>query len=187
MKTRIVKAALAMACIAVLVNAAAADKFYPALRMDTYTDAGHMNGSFGSEETLWVTSENGQPKQIAYMTFAGITKLPPQINTGTLSVYATEVERPGKVSIYLYDQTARDIITWADQPEYESKALGSLDIQGPGWQTWNATAFVKKAAVKCSAGCPFSLVLVADNEASIGFASMEYTADEKPALSYEAS
>lgn len=187
MKTCIVKAILALTCIAVLAGSAGAVKISPALEMDTYTDAGDEENSFGTDETLWVTSENGQPVRIAYLAFSGITSLPQQISSGSLRMYAQEVERPGKVSIYLYDQTAMDIITWADQPEYDPEAVGTLDIQEPGWQTWDATAFMKKAAVECSEGCPFSVVLVAEDDASIGFASMEYSAEEKPVLSYEAS
>jgi len=170
-----------------LIGTAGAGKFAPALQMDTYTDAGNKEQSFGPEDTLWVSSQNGQPEKIAYLAFAGMTTLPQQISTGSLKMYVKEVERPGKVSIHLYNQAAMDIITWADQPEYDPEVLGTLDIQGPGWQTWDATAFVKKAAVECSEGCPFSVVLVAEGDASISFTSMEGSADEKPVLQYEAS
>jgi hypothetical protein len=45
---------------------------------------------------------------------------------------------------------------------------------------------VKKAAVECSEGCPFSVVLVADEDASISFASQEGSEEEKAVLQYEA-
>jgi hypothetical protein len=157
------------------------------LLTDTYTDAENEAKSFGEERVLWVASENGQPVKIAYLSFAGMTTLPQQISSASLKMYAKEVERPGKMSIHLYNQAAMDIITWADQPEYDPEALGTLNIQEPGWQTWDATAFVKKAAVECSEGCPFSVVLVAEGDASISFASLEGLAEEKPVLQYEAS
>ena len=187
MRTCIMKAILALACIVVMAGTAGAGKFSPALKMDTYTDGGRPNESFGSEDALWVTSEDGKPMRIAYLTFEGMIKLPQQISSGSLKMYVKEVERPGKVSLYLYDQAAMDIITWADQPDHDPVAVGTLDIEGSGWQTWDATEFVKKAASECSEGCPFSVVLVADDNASIEFASLQSSPDEKPALEYEAS
>ena len=187
MRSCIMKAILALACTVVLASTAGAGKFSPALKMDTYTDASRADESFGSEGTLGVTSENGQTMRMAYLTFEGMIKLPQQISSASMKIYVEEVERPGQVSLYLYDQAAMDIITWADQPEHDPEAVGTLDIQGPGWQTWDATAFVKKAAAECSEGCPFSVVLVADDNASIEFASLESSPEEQPALEYEAS
>ena len=181
------KAIIALACIAVLTSGAMAAKISPALQMDTYANASNKEQSFGSEDTIWVSSQNGQPVRITYLTFAGMTTLPQQISSASLKMFVREVERPGKVSIHLYNQAAMDSITWADQPEYDPEALGTLDIQGTGWQTWDAAAFVKKAAEKCSEGCPFSVILVADGNATISFASMEGSAEEKAALQYEAS
>jgi len=48
-----------------------------------------------------------------------MTTLPQQISSASLMIYVKEVERPGKVSLHLYNQAAMDIIAWADQPEYE--------------------------------------------------------------------
>jgi hypothetical protein len=187
MKNYILKAISALACVVVLLGLVGAADFSPALHMDTYTDAGNEEQSFGADDTLWVASENGQPIRIAYLTFGGMTTLSQQISSGNLEIYVKEVERPGKVSIHLCSQAAMDTISWADQPEYDPVALGTLDIQGPGWQTCDATAFVTKAALKCSKGCPFSMVLVADVDASISFASMEGSAEKEAVLQYEAS
>ncbi len=187
MKNYLLKAIIALACVTLLAGSAGAAEISPALHMDTYTDAANENQSFGIDDTLWVASENGQPIRIAYLTFGGMTALPQQISSGSLKMYAKEVERPGKVSIYLLNHAAMDTITWADQPGYKPEPLGALDIQGTGWQTWDTTAFVKKAAGECSEGCPFSVVLVADDDTSIGFTSMEGSAEEKAVLQYEAS
>jgi hypothetical protein len=95
--------------------------------------------SFGSEDTLWVSSQNRQPEKIAYLAFAGMTTLPQQISSSNLKMYVNEVERPGKVSIHLYNQADMGIITLGqDQPEYDPEALITLDIQEPGWpdQGW---------------------------------------------------
>lgn len=182
-----IRAIIALACIFFLAGFAGAVKVSPALHTDTYIDAENENQSYGEENAVWVSSQKGEPVRIAYLTFAGMTKLPEQISSASLKIYVKEVERPGEVTLYLYDSAVMDIITWADQPEYDSQALGSIDIQETGWHTWDATDFVKKAAAECSEGCPFSVVLVADEETSISFASQEVSEEEKAVLQYEAS
>ncbi|OPY53686.1 MAG: hypothetical protein A4E49_01317 [Methanosaeta sp. PtaU1.Bin112] len=187
MRKHAMLAIIVMACIALLSGSAGAAKISPALLTDTYTDAEKEDQSFGEESILWVSSQSGKPVRVAYLSFAGMTTLPQQISSASLKMYVKEVERPGKVSLYLYDNAAMDTITWMDQPEYGREALGSLDIQETGWQSWDATDFMKKAAEECSEGCPFSLVLVAEGDASISFASLEGSAEEKATLVYEAS
>jgi len=180
------KAMILLACIAMLAGCAGAVKISPALQMDTYTDAENADQSFGEESAIWAASQSGEPMKIAYLSFAGMTTLAQQINSASLKMYAQDVEQPGKVSLFLYDNAAMDTITWSDQPEYGEESLGTLDIQETGWQTWDATNFMKKAAEECSEGCPFSVVLVAEGNASISFASMEGSEEEKAALEYEA-
>lgn len=182
-----IKAIISLACIAMLAGCAGGAKISPELQMDTYTDAENADQSFGEDSMIWVTTQSGQPVKIAYLSFAGMTTLPQQISSASLKMYVREIKRPGKVSMYLYDNSAMDTITWADQPEYDPEAVGTLDIQEIGWQTWDATDFVKKAAVECSEGCPFSVVLVAEGDASISFASMEGSTEEKAVLQYETS
>ena len=187
MRDYAILAVIALACIALPADCSGAVKISPALLTDTYTDAQNEDQSFGEESVLGVASEKGQPVKIAYLSFAGMTALPQQISSASLMIYVKEVERPGRVSLHLYNQAAMDIIAWADQPEYDEEVLGTLEIQEPGWQTWDAAALVKKAAVECSEGCPFSVVLVAEDDASISFASLEGSEDEIAGLQYEAS
>lgn len=187
MRYHAIKAIILLACIAMLAGCAGAVKISPALQMDTYTDAGNADQSFGEENIIWAASEGGVPTKIAYLSFVGITALPQQVKSASLKMYAKEIERPGKVSLCLYDNAAMDTITWSDQPEYDTEALGTLDIQETGWQIWDATDFMKKAAEECSEGCPFSLVLVAEGDASISFVSQDGSAEEKAVLEYEAS
>ncbi len=187
MRNHAMLAIIALACIALLAGCAGAAKISPALLTDTYTDAAKEDQSFGEESILWTSSQSGEPVRVAYLSFAGMTTLPQQVIFATLKMYAKEIEKPGKVSLYFYDNAAMDTITWSDQPEYDTEVLGRLDIQEKGWQTWDATAFMKKAAEECSEGCPFSLVLVAEGDASISFASLEGFGEEKAVLVYEAS
>ena len=187
MRFHVLKAMIVLACIVMLAGSVGAVKISPALQMDTYNDAENADQSFGEESAIWAASQGGVPAKIAYLSFAGITTLPQQVKSASLKMYAKEIERPGKVSLYLYDNAAMDTITWSDQPEYSAESLGSLDIQETGWQTWDATDFMKEAAEKCSEGCPFSLVLVAEGDASISFVSLEGPAEEKAVLEYEAS
>ena len=139
-----IRAIIALACIFLLASCAGAVKVTSALHIDTYTDAENEDQSFGEESAVWVSSHMGEPVRIAYLSFAGMTKLPEQISSANLKIYVKGVERPGKVTLYLYDNAAMNTVTWADQPEYDSQALGSIEIQETGWQTWDATDFVKR-------------------------------------------
>ena len=46
---------------------------------------------------------------------------------------------------------------------------------------------IKKAVEVCTEGCPYSIVLVAQDGASVGFTSAEASAEKKPVLEYENS
>lgn len=181
------RAISAMIFIAAIASMACAGTFSPSLQVDTYTDAGHTNESFGNNESLWVASEKGSPVRIAYLTFTGMNVPPELIASGSLKIYIKEVERPGKVGLYLFDQAVLDTATWADQPGLGAEAVGTLDIKSSGWQTCDATTLVKKAAVECSQACPFSIALVGEGDASIAIASLESTPVAKANLQYETS
>lgn len=179
------RAISAMIFIAAIASIACAGTFSPSLQVDTYTDASHTNESFGDKDTLWIASEKGSPVRIAYLTFTGMNVPPEMIDSGSLKIYVKEVERPGKVSLYLFDKAVLDTATWADKPEPGTGAVGALDIQSSGWQTCDATVLVRNAAVECSQACPFSIALVGEGDVSIAIASVESTPAAKAALQYE--
>ncbi len=182
LKTRSIWA-LGLVILAVLVGTVAAGRFSPMLLDDTYVDAGKAAESFGTERVLWATSEKGTPVRVAYLTFSGMTTLPNQIDSAGLDIYVRSVEHPGEVSIHLLDRPVMSYMTWEDREEYDEESLATLNIEGTGWQTFDAAALVKKAAMECSEGCPFTVVLVAEGDASIGFASVD-SGEDKARLEY---
>ncbi|HSD56740.1 MAG TPA: DNRLRE domain-containing protein, partial [Methanotrichaceae archaeon] len=139
--------------------------------------------SFGSERVLWATSDKGTHIRVAYLTFSGMTTLPNQIDSASLDIYVRSMEQPGEVSIHLLDRPVMSYMTWEDREEYDEENLATLNIEGTGWQTFDAAALVKKAAMECSEGCPFTVVLVAEGDASIGFASVD-SVENKARLEY---
>lgn len=174
------------ALIVLLAGIAAAATFSPALVVDTYIDASEEDETFAGAETLWATSEGGEPVRIAFLVYSEMVKLSMEIEAGELRAYVTEVERPGEVTLHFYDMAVLETETWRDMPRYDDEPLATLNIQEMGWATWDATTLLKKAADECSEGCPFTVVLVAEGDASIGFISMEGSGERMAAIEYVA-
>jgi hypothetical protein len=177
---------LSAALIVLLAGMAAAGTFSPALVGDTYMDAEVEDEPFADEEILWVASEDGAPVRITFLTFREMIMLSEQIESGELQMYVSEVDSPGEVSLHFYDMAVLETETWADLPSYDEETLATIEIEEEGWAAWDATSLVKKAATECSEGCPFTVVLVAEGDSSIGFRSMEGSEDEMAVLEYTA-
>jgi hypothetical protein len=73
--------------------------------------------------------------------------------------------------------------TWNDKPEYEGNVSASLAIERPGDYVMDVTPIVKRAVDACPGECGYSIVLIAEDNASIGFASKKTA--EGPSLEYE--
>ncbi|MGB3943506.1 MAG: hypothetical protein WBK88_01785 [Methanothrix sp.] len=175
---------MSAALIVLLAGIAAAATFSPALVVDTYMDASEEDETFAEAETLWASSDGGEPVRIAFLVYSEMVKLAMEIESGELRAYVTEVERPGAVTLRFYDMAVLETETWRDMPRYDDEPLATLNIQETGWATWDATALLKKAADECAEGCPFTVVLVAEGDASIGFGSMEGSSDKKAVIEY---
>jgi hypothetical protein len=46
------------------------------------------------------------------------------------------------------------------------------------------TSIIKKAVETCTEGCPYTIVLVAEGDASVEFTSSEASKENKPTLEY---
>ena len=65
-------------------------------------------------------------------------------------------------------------VTWNDKSDYDSKVSSSpVDVDKEGSYTLDVTPIIKKAVETCTEGCPYSIVLVAEDGASVGFTSSE--------------
>ncbi len=166
---------------------AAAGKFSVGMHLDTYIDAENANASFSDEKTLWATSEDGEPVKEVYLNFdntfgrAGVFS-PDQIKSATLTLNATDVKVPGTITVNFDDGTLIDI-NWAKRHKYETNESTSVNIDQAGEYSIDVTPLIKRAREACAEDCGYSLVLVAENGTSVGFASTE-SPEGKPKLEY---
>lgn len=174
--------------LAVLLSAASAagGNFKAQMDVSTYVDASNADMNFSENDTLQVSSADGKPVKEAYLSFVnnfgtvGVFK-PDAVKSAILKLYAKNVETPGKVKAYLVHGATLDTATWNDKPEYESGVSASQDIQKDGKYTIDVTPLIKKAVEICTEGCPYSIAIVAEDNASMEFSK---TASEKPSLEY---
>ena len=169
-------------------SCASAGDFTAQMDVDTYVDSNSANESFSDAGTLWVASENGNPNKIAYLSFVnlfgseGIYK-PDAISSAVLTLTATNVEKPGRIVAYFLHGATLDTATWNERDDYDQSVSASVEVDKDGGYSIDATPLVKKAVETCTEGCPYSLVLVADDGASVEFASSE-SAGQGPSLEY---
>ncbi len=161
---------------------AAAGSYTAKMDVDTYVDSEDANESFGDEEALWATSVDGEPVREVYLSFVnnfgteGIFS-PDDIESADLKLYVTEVEEPGEITAYLVHGATFDTVAWDDKPEYATNVTASFDVEDVGEYTVDITELIKEAVETCVEGCPYSVVLVAEDNASVAFASMESSED----------
>ena len=186
------KLACTLACAVLLVGAAFAmswssDKM---LIGDSYIDESFEEENFGTGETLWVTSEEDEPMMESWLYFdtnlmkenLGIESSD-EVDSATLKIYAKNVDSPGEVELHFYNEGFfEETIVWEGKPDYDEEVDDVKEVDEEGWYEFDATETVKKAIDECTE-CPFSMVLVAKGDASIGFASKEDADENVPVLS----
>jgi hypothetical protein len=174
-----------------LASTSSAGQFTLKLDVDTYIDSANADKGFSSEKVLWATSAGDKPSREVYLGFinsfgtAG-TFSPDDVKSATLKVHVAEVETPGKVTAYFLHGPTLESLTWTDRPEYSGNATATLNVNKEGDYSIDVTSIVRKAVEACAEGCPFSIVLVADGDASIGFSSSR-SDDKKAELTYYTS
>jgi hypothetical protein len=166
---------------------AAAGSFSVEMPLDTYIDAKNPSASLSEEKTLWATSEEGEPVREIYLNFnnafgrVGVFN-PDQIESATLTLDATDVEVPGEIGIYFAEGSITDI-DWNNRLEYETNESASVDVDQDGEYSIDVTQLLKRAREACPEDCGYSLVLVAEDGTSVGFASSE-SPEGRPNLKY---
>lgn len=173
-----------------LAATALAGSFTVEMDVETYVDANNANQSFDKEDLLWAASQGGESEKLVYLSVInmfgsqGIFK-PEQISAATLTLDAAQVDNPGKVRAYYKHGETLDTTTWYDKADYDSDVSSpSLNIEKEGSYTLDVTSLVKKAVETCAEGCGYSIVIVAEDDASVGFASGRASGNG-PALKYE--
>lgn len=175
--------------LAVLLCAAsaAAGDFKVQMDVATYVDAANANANFSmNNDTLWAASADGKPEKEVYLSFVnnfgtvGVFN-PDKVTSATLKLSANNVSKPGTIKAYFAHGATSEIATWNNKTEYNSSVSATLDVQKVGDYTMDVTPLIKMAVKTCTEGCPYSIALVADDGASIGFSkdaqspSLEYT------------
>ena len=161
---------------------------------DSYIDESAEEGNFGTEETLWVSSEEDEPVMESWLYFDTILmkenlgiESSDEVDSAILKIYAKNVDAPGEVELHFYNEGFfEDTIVWEGKPDYDEEADDVKEVDEEGWYEFDATETVKKAIDECTT-CPFSMVLVAKGDASVGFASKEDSEGNGPLLTVSTS
>jgi len=173
----------------ILAASAAAGSFTAEMDVDTYVDAEMADQSFSDSNMLWTVSQGGEPSKEIYLSFINILGSqgifdPEQIESATLTVDVTQVDKPGKVTAYFLHGATLSTATWSDKEDYDTESSSSpVEIKDAGSYNFDVTEIIKKAVETCTEGCPYSIVLVAEDDASMALSSSKSEGDE-PKLTY---
>jgi hypothetical protein len=176
------KLGCALACAVLLVGATFAMSWSSPKMLigDSYIDKGAEEDNFGTDETLWVSSEEDEPVMESWLYFDTILmkenlgiESSDEVDSATLKIYAKDVDAAGEVELHFYNEGFfEDTIVWEGKPDYDEEVDDVKEVDEEGWYEFDATETVKKAIDECP-DCPFSAVLMAKGDASVGFASKE--------------
>ena len=179
-----------MGMFLLLAATATAGSFKAEMDVETYVDANNSSQSFADSDLLWAASQNGNSTKQVYLSVInmfgsqGIFK-PEQIASATLTLDAAQVDKPGKITAYYLHGETLDTTTWDDKTDYNADvSSSSVNVDKEGSYTWDITPIVKKAVETCTEGCGYSVVLVAEDNSSVAFASSEASKENMPTLEY---
>jgi hypothetical protein len=166
------------AAIAVASSAGSIDVL---LNVDTYVDSANASQSFSEDNILWTSSVDGTPTKEVYLGFLkNFVVSPENISSATLKLYTSKVEKPGRIVAYVSDGQTLETATWAYKPTYNSSMSVPFSVEREGECIVNVTDMIKKALKACE--CPYSIVLVAEDSASVAFASQQASPEKAPSL-----
>lgn len=182
-----------------LVASGSAGSFVAELDVDTYVNSIEDEDSYGDSELLWVSSgddddddDEGSINEtyLSYVNLFGSQGLfkPDQIKSATLSLNVSQVDDEGEIKAYFLEGATFDTLTWKDKAEYDlevSSESAEIDEDDKGEVIeLDVTPIIKKAIEVCAEGCPYTIVLVADDDVSVAFLSSEASDEDMPVLEY---
>ncbi|MBN1324235.1 MAG: hypothetical protein JW986_09630 [Methanotrichaceae archaeon] len=159
--------------MATMLGMASAGAFTLVSNVETYIDEAQPDVPFADEQTLWATSIGGEPIREVYLGFqpnfgtVGATS-PDIIDQATLTISVSDIEESGGIYVYFLHGETLETFTWDDRNDYDLDPRAASTVAGKGTVSIDATDLVKKAVETCYTGCPFSLIVVAQGDASIG-------------------
>ena len=173
-----------------LTGAAYAVSVTAPLEEDTFVSQSSPEMSFSENDTLWAISESGQPISEVYLGFinnlhdSGVWTQA-NVETASLKLYASQVKNSGWISAYLVHSPTLSTNNWNDRYDYDKEVNSRINITKEGAYTFDVASLVGRAAATCETNCSYSIVLIPEGNASIGFASMESSdKDKAPTLEY---
>jgi hypothetical protein len=178
-----------MGMLLLLVATATAGSFKAEIDVETYVDANNTNQSFADSDLLWAASQDGNSTKQVYLSVINMFGTqgifnPEQIASATLTLDAAQVDNPGKITAYFLHGATFDTVNWFDKTDYNAEVSSSpMDVEKVGSYTLDVTSIIKKAVETCTEGCPYTIVLVAEDDATVGFASSKASGNE-PTLEY---
>ncbi len=186
-----------------LAAAGSAGSFKVDMDVDTYVNSADEEESFDQSDLLWVSSQDddddddsGDDGASANETYLGFENLfgsqgvfnPDQIKSATLTLNVARVDDEGEIKAYFLEGATLSTLTWKDKVEYDINVSSeSIEIDENDVDDvieLDVTPIIKKAVEACTEGCPYSIVLVGEDDVSVAFVSSEASDEDMPVLEY---
>lgn len=189
--------------VLLLAAAGSAGSFAVEMDVDTYANSAEVEESFADSDLLWVSSQDDDDDddasggndaavnetRLSYVNLFGSQGIfnPDQIKSATLTLNVARVDDEGKIKAYFLEGATFDTLTWKDKVEYDlnvSSESIKIDEDKEGVIELDVTAIIKKSVEVCTEGCPYSIVLVGEDDVSVAFVSSEASEEDMPVLEY---
>ncbi len=176
-----------------LAAAGSAGSFAAKIDVDTYVNSIEEEESYGDSDLLWVSSQDDDDASIneTYLSYENLFGSqgifnPDQIKSATLTLNVARVDDEGEIKAYFLEGATLNTLTWKDKVEYDLNASSdSVEIdEAEDVIELDVTPIIKKAVEACAEGCPYSVVLVGEDDVSVAFVSGEASDEDMPVLEY---
>jgi len=176
-----------------LAAAGSAGSFAAKIDVDTYVNSIEEDESYSDSDLLWVSSQDDDDASIneTYLSYENLFGSqgifnPDQIKSATLTLNVARVDDEGEIKAYFLEGATLNTLTWKDKVEYDLNASSdSVEIdEAEDVIELDVTPIIKKAVEACAEGCPYTIVLVGEDDVSVAFVSSEASDEDMPVLEY---
>jgi hypothetical protein len=176
-----------------LAAAGSAGSFVVEMDVDTYVNSIEQEESYGDSDLLWVSSQDDDAASIneTYLSYENLFGSqgifnPDQIKSATLTLNVARVDDEGEIKAYFLEGATLNTLTWKDKVEYAlNVSSDSVEIdEEEDVIELDVTPIIKKAVEVCAEGCPYTIVLVGEDDVSVAFVSSEASDEDMPVLEY---
>ena len=189
-----------------LAAAGSAGSFAVEMDVDTYASSAEAEETFADSDLLWVSSQDddddddddasggndaaANETRLSYVNLFGSQGIfnPDQIKSATLTLNVARVDDEGEIKAYFLEGATFDTLTWKDKVEYDLNVSSeSIEIDEDDLESvieLDVTPIIKKAVEVCTEGCPYTIVLVGEDDVSVAFVSSEASEEDMPVLEY---